>query len=231
MPLYSYKAVKPDGEAVEGDREAADEAALVRSLQARGPDPHPDPPRRGAAPDPRRAAEAGPQPEGDRHPDPGAGDPAGGRADSGPLAPDPGGADRGGAPGAGPGRPAAAGPRRGHLLRLPGAAGRPVPPSLRQHGPRRGGERGPGSGPGAPGGLSGAYRGAARDRHLGPGLPGHPAGGGGALGDHAAGLRGPPVRRPVRRHGGGPAPAHAHRGGGRGPLPQLLVGHARRGSP
>lgn len=36
MPLYSFKAVKPDGEAVEGDREAADEAALVRSLQAEG---------------------------------------------------------------------------------------------------------------------------------------------------------------------------------------------------
>ena len=36
MPLYSFKAVKLDGEAVEGDREAADEAALVRSLQAEG---------------------------------------------------------------------------------------------------------------------------------------------------------------------------------------------------
>ena len=36
MPLYSYKAVKPDGEAVDGEREAVDEAALVRSLQADG---------------------------------------------------------------------------------------------------------------------------------------------------------------------------------------------------
>jgi general secretion pathway protein F len=36
VPLYSYKAVKPDGEAVEGEREAADEAALVRALQADG---------------------------------------------------------------------------------------------------------------------------------------------------------------------------------------------------
>jgi general secretion pathway protein F len=36
MPLYSYKAVKPDGEAVEGDKEAPDEAALVRLLQAEG---------------------------------------------------------------------------------------------------------------------------------------------------------------------------------------------------
>jgi general secretion pathway protein F len=36
MPLYSYKAVKPDGEAVEGDTEAPDEAAVVRLLQAEG---------------------------------------------------------------------------------------------------------------------------------------------------------------------------------------------------
>lgn len=36
MPLYAFKAVKPDGEAVEGDREASDEAALVRQLQAEG---------------------------------------------------------------------------------------------------------------------------------------------------------------------------------------------------
>jgi general secretion pathway protein F len=36
VPLYSYKAVKPDGEAVEGDKEAPDEAALVRQLQAEG---------------------------------------------------------------------------------------------------------------------------------------------------------------------------------------------------
>lgn len=36
MPLYSYKAVKPDGESVEGDKEAPDEAALVRLLQAEG---------------------------------------------------------------------------------------------------------------------------------------------------------------------------------------------------
>jgi general secretion pathway protein F len=36
VPLYSYKAVKPDGEAVEGDKEAPDEASLVRQLQAEG---------------------------------------------------------------------------------------------------------------------------------------------------------------------------------------------------
>jgi len=36
LPLYAFKAVKPDGEAVEGDREASDEAALVRQLQAEG---------------------------------------------------------------------------------------------------------------------------------------------------------------------------------------------------
>jgi len=36
VPLYAFKAVKPDGEAVEGEREAPDEAALVRSLQAEG---------------------------------------------------------------------------------------------------------------------------------------------------------------------------------------------------
>ena len=36
MPLYSYKAVKPDGEPVEGEREAPDEAALVRQLQTEG---------------------------------------------------------------------------------------------------------------------------------------------------------------------------------------------------
>jgi general secretion pathway protein F len=36
VALYSYKAVKPDGEAVEGEREAADEATLVRALQAEG---------------------------------------------------------------------------------------------------------------------------------------------------------------------------------------------------
>jgi general secretion pathway protein F len=36
VPLYTYKAVKPDGEAVEGDREAPDEATLVRALQAEG---------------------------------------------------------------------------------------------------------------------------------------------------------------------------------------------------
>jgi general secretion pathway protein F len=36
MPIYSYKAVKPDGEALEGEREAPDEAALVRALQKEG---------------------------------------------------------------------------------------------------------------------------------------------------------------------------------------------------
>ena len=36
MPLYSYKAVSLDGETVDGEREAVDEAALVRSLQADG---------------------------------------------------------------------------------------------------------------------------------------------------------------------------------------------------
>jgi general secretion pathway protein F len=34
--LYSYKAVRPDGEAVEGELEAADEAAVVRYLQGDG---------------------------------------------------------------------------------------------------------------------------------------------------------------------------------------------------
>lgn len=36
MPLFSYKAVRPDGEAVEGELEAADEAAAVRRLQGEG---------------------------------------------------------------------------------------------------------------------------------------------------------------------------------------------------
>ncbi len=36
MPRYSYKAVKPDGEAVEGEKDAPDEATLVRQLQAEG---------------------------------------------------------------------------------------------------------------------------------------------------------------------------------------------------
>jgi general secretion pathway protein F len=36
VPLYAYKAVKPDGEAVEGDREVPDETTLVRQLQAEG---------------------------------------------------------------------------------------------------------------------------------------------------------------------------------------------------
>ena len=36
MPKYLYKAVKYDGEAVEGEIEAADEAAVVRHLQAQG---------------------------------------------------------------------------------------------------------------------------------------------------------------------------------------------------
>ena len=36
MPTYFYKAVKPDGEPVEGQLEAADEAAVVRQLQADG---------------------------------------------------------------------------------------------------------------------------------------------------------------------------------------------------
>ena len=36
MPKYSYKAVKLDGEALEGEMEAADEASLVGALQAQG---------------------------------------------------------------------------------------------------------------------------------------------------------------------------------------------------
>ncbi len=36
MPLYTFKAVKPDGEVVEGDMEASDEAAVVRRLQDDG---------------------------------------------------------------------------------------------------------------------------------------------------------------------------------------------------
>lgn len=36
MPKYLYKAVKLDGESVEGEQEAADEAALVRQLQSEG---------------------------------------------------------------------------------------------------------------------------------------------------------------------------------------------------
>ena len=36
MPKYFYKAVKLDGEAVEGELEAADEAALISALQAQG---------------------------------------------------------------------------------------------------------------------------------------------------------------------------------------------------
>ncbi len=36
MALYSYKAVRPDGEPVEGELEAADEAAVVRQLQGEG---------------------------------------------------------------------------------------------------------------------------------------------------------------------------------------------------
>ena len=36
MPKYDYKAVKLDGEALEGEQEAADEAALVSALQAHG---------------------------------------------------------------------------------------------------------------------------------------------------------------------------------------------------
>lgn len=36
MAKYHYKAVKPDGEAVEGELEAVDEAAVVRHLQAAG---------------------------------------------------------------------------------------------------------------------------------------------------------------------------------------------------
>jgi general secretion pathway protein F len=36
MPKYYYKAVKLDGEALEGEQEAADEAALVSALQAHG---------------------------------------------------------------------------------------------------------------------------------------------------------------------------------------------------
>lgn len=36
MPRYYYKAVKPDGEPVEGEQDAADEAELIRRLQAEG---------------------------------------------------------------------------------------------------------------------------------------------------------------------------------------------------
>ncbi|MCG6898289.1 MAG: type II secretion system F family protein [Thiocapsa sp.] len=36
MPKYLFKAVKPDGESVEGEQEAADEATLVRQLQSEG---------------------------------------------------------------------------------------------------------------------------------------------------------------------------------------------------
>jgi len=36
LSLYSYKAVRPDGETVEGELEAADEAAVVRHLQGEG---------------------------------------------------------------------------------------------------------------------------------------------------------------------------------------------------
>jgi general secretion pathway protein F len=36
LPKYLFKAVKPDGESVEGEQEAADEATLVRQLQSEG---------------------------------------------------------------------------------------------------------------------------------------------------------------------------------------------------
>jgi general secretion pathway protein F len=36
LPLFSYKAVRPDGETVQGELEAADEAAAVRHLQGEG---------------------------------------------------------------------------------------------------------------------------------------------------------------------------------------------------
>jgi general secretion pathway protein F len=36
LPKYFYKAVKLDGELVEGEQEAVDEAALVRQLQSDG---------------------------------------------------------------------------------------------------------------------------------------------------------------------------------------------------
>lgn len=36
MPLFSYKAVRANGEVEEGELEAADEAALVRQLQQNG---------------------------------------------------------------------------------------------------------------------------------------------------------------------------------------------------
>ena len=49
MPLYSYKAVKPDGEAVEGELRGAGRGGPGPRPPGRGPDPDPDPPRRGAA--------------------------------------------------------------------------------------------------------------------------------------------------------------------------------------
>jgi general secretion pathway protein F len=52
-----------------------------------------------------------------------------------------------------------------------------------------------------PGRLPGAQRGAARHRHLGAGLPEHPAGRRRPVGDHAAGVRRAPVHRAVRGHG------------------------------
>lgn len=36
MPRYYFKAVKPDGESVEGEQDAADESALIRKLQSEG---------------------------------------------------------------------------------------------------------------------------------------------------------------------------------------------------
>ena len=36
MPSFHYKAVRFDGEAVEGEMEAPDEAAVIRHLQAEG---------------------------------------------------------------------------------------------------------------------------------------------------------------------------------------------------
>ena len=36
MPLFSYKAVRPDGELSEGELEAPDEDAVIRQLQGHG---------------------------------------------------------------------------------------------------------------------------------------------------------------------------------------------------